>query len=83
MPWYVLTLPFIDDEKQFFLLRNKLLDQPTYLQSQAALSATTADIDNDQVDEPQHLQTKPDDDKKRRKTQRHQHQQHVPSTTAQ
>ncbi|CAF4964931.1 unnamed protein product [Rotaria sp. Silwood1] len=77
------SLPFIDDEKQFFLLRNKLLDQPTYLQSQAALSATTADIDNDQVDEPQHLQTKPDDDKKRRKTQRHQHQQHVPSTTAQ
>ena len=32
-------------------MRNKLLGQPTPRQSQVALSAATADIDNDQTDE--------------------------------
>jgi hypothetical protein len=44
-------LPFIDDEKKFFLMRRKQLGQPTQRQSQVALSAATADIDNDQTDE--------------------------------
>ena len=44
-------LPFIDVEKQFFIMRNKLLGQPTPRQSQVAMSAATADIDNDQTDE--------------------------------
>ena len=35
-------LPFIDDEKQFFLMRKKILGQPTPRQSQVALSAATA-----------------------------------------
>jgi hypothetical protein len=33
-------------------MRQKLLGQPTQRQSQAALSAATADIENDQTDEP-------------------------------
>ncbi|CAF4270332.1 unnamed protein product [Rotaria magnacalcarata] len=44
-------LPIIDDEKQFLKMHRKLLDQPTLSQSQAALSAAMADIDNDQTDE--------------------------------
>jgi hypothetical protein len=55
-------LPFIDNEKQYFILRNKLLIQPTHRQSQVALSAATADIDNDQTNaqltEPQTNVTK-------------------------
>ena len=39
------------DEKQFFHMRQTLLGQPTQRQSQVALSAATADIDNDQTDE--------------------------------
>ncbi|CAF1536747.1 unnamed protein product, partial [Rotaria magnacalcarata] len=42
-------LPLINNEKKFFQLRQKLLGQPTPRQSQVALSAATADIDNDQV----------------------------------
>jgi hypothetical protein len=44
-------LPFINDEKQFFIMRNKILGLPTARQSQVALSATIANIDNDQTDE--------------------------------
>ncbi len=44
-------LPFIDDEKKYFDMRNKLLGQPTARQSQIAFSAATADMDNDQTDD--------------------------------
>src|ERR1700722_2750163 len=44
-------LPFSDDEKQFILMRNKLLGQPTHRQTQVAMNAATANIDNDQTDE--------------------------------
>jgi len=37
-------LPFIDDEKQFFLMRHELLGQTTPRQSQIALSTATADL---------------------------------------
>ncbi|CAF4936211.1 unnamed protein product, partial [Rotaria socialis] len=53
---YISTSPFsplIDDEKKFFQFRQKLLGEPTPRQSQVALSAATADIDNDpDTDEP-------------------------------
>ncbi|CAF3740514.1 unnamed protein product [Rotaria magnacalcarata] len=45
------VLPLIDNEKKFFQRRKKLLGQPTPRQSQVALGAATADIDNDQVDD--------------------------------
>ncbi|CAF4204798.1 unnamed protein product, partial [Adineta steineri] len=41
-------LPFIHDENQFFLMRQKLLDLPTRRQSQTTISAATAHINNDQ-----------------------------------
>jgi hypothetical protein len=44
-------LPFIDDEKQFFKMRTKLLGETTKRQSQIALSAATANLDNDQTDD--------------------------------
>ena len=44
-------MPFIDDEKQFLKMRNKILGEPTKRQSQIALSAATADLDNVQTDE--------------------------------
>ncbi|CAF1546344.1 unnamed protein product [Didymodactylos carnosus] len=44
-------LPFIYDEKQFFLMRHKLLRQPTSRQSQTTISAAKADIDNKQTDD--------------------------------
>ena len=54
----------IDNEKKFFQLRQKLLGQPTPRQSQVALSAATADIDNDPVPDetkqPDESPTKPD-----------------------
>ena len=37
----------IDDEKKYIQFRQKLLGQPTPRQSQVALSAATANIDND------------------------------------
>ncbi len=46
-------LPFITDEKEFFLMRHKKIDQPTPRQSQVAMSAATAAINNDQTDEEQ------------------------------
>ncbi|CAF3519163.1 unnamed protein product, partial [Rotaria socialis] len=46
-------LPFIDNETQFVAMRNKILNLPTVRQSQVSISAATADIDNDQTDEPQ------------------------------
>ncbi|CAF5041203.1 unnamed protein product, partial [Rotaria magnacalcarata] len=57
-------LPLIDNEKKFFQLRQKLLGQPTPRQSQVALSAATADIDNDtdadETKQPNEPSTKPD-----------------------
>jgi hypothetical protein len=44
-------LPFIDDEKQFNLMRHKLLGEPTSRRSQLQQSSATADMDNDQTDE--------------------------------
>ncbi|CAM4816819.1 unnamed protein product [Rotaria magnacalcarata] len=50
-------LPFIDNETQFVTMRNKILNLPTPRQSQVSISAATADIDNDQTDEPQNEPT--------------------------
>ncbi len=38
-------------KNNFFLVRRKLLDQPTPRQSQVELSTATANIDNDQTDD--------------------------------
>ncbi len=45
--------PFITDEKQFFLMCHNIIDQPTPRQSQVAMRAATANIDNDPTDEEQ------------------------------
>ncbi|CAF3604374.1 unnamed protein product [Rotaria socialis] len=50
-------LPFIDNETQFVTMRNKIRNLPTARQSQVSISAATADIDNDQTDEPQNEPT--------------------------
>ncbi|CAF4172536.1 unnamed protein product [Rotaria sordida] len=44
-------LPLINNQKEFILVRNKLLGLPTPRQSQVAMSAATTDIDNDQTDD--------------------------------
>ncbi|CAF1666202.1 unnamed protein product [Rotaria magnacalcarata] len=47
---YVSKSPFlqlIDDKQKYFLKRNQILGQPTPRQSQVAMSAALADIDND------------------------------------
>ncbi|CAF4193524.1 unnamed protein product, partial [Rotaria magnacalcarata] len=41
-----LFLPLINDEQKYFLMRKHILGQPTPRQSQVALSAALADIDN-------------------------------------
>ncbi|CAF3449156.1 unnamed protein product, partial [Rotaria socialis] len=46
-----LFLPLIDDEHKYFLMRKQILGQPTPQQSQAAMSAALADIDNDPLDD--------------------------------
>ncbi|CAM4852254.1 unnamed protein product, partial [Rotaria magnacalcarata] len=38
-------------------MRNKILNLPTARQSQVSISAATADIANDQIDEPQNEPT--------------------------
>jgi hypothetical protein len=40
-------LPIINDEQQFKRIRQNILKQPTSQQSQVAISAATADLDND------------------------------------
>ncbi|CAF4939660.1 unnamed protein product [Rotaria sp. Silwood1] len=40
------SLSFIPNENEFFLIRHKLLNQPTARQSQLAMSATRADLPN-------------------------------------
>ncbi|CAF5220478.1 unnamed protein product, partial [Rotaria magnacalcarata] len=53
-------LPIIDDEQKYFLLRKQILGQPTPRQTQVALSAALADIDNDPVDDDEKQQPNPD-----------------------
>jgi len=51
-------LPFIIDEKQFFLMRHKIMDQPTPQQSQVPKSTATADIDSNQTDDTEDIEPK-------------------------
>ncbi|CAF1513519.1 unnamed protein product, partial [Rotaria magnacalcarata] len=44
-------LPLINDEQKYFRMRKHILGQPTPRQSQVALSAALADIDNDPPDD--------------------------------
>ncbi|CAM4986946.1 unnamed protein product, partial [Rotaria socialis] len=53
-------LPLIDDEQKYFLLRKQILGQPTPRQTQVALSAALADIDNDPLDDDEKQQPNPD-----------------------
>ncbi|CAF2146683.1 unnamed protein product, partial [Rotaria magnacalcarata] len=56
-------LPLIDDEHKYFLMRKEILGLPTPRQSQVAMSATLADIDNDPPDDDKRQQ--PDQNKKK------------------
>ncbi|CAF4551446.1 unnamed protein product, partial [Rotaria socialis] len=53
-------LPLIDDEQKYFLMRKQILGQPTPRQTQVALSAALADIDNDPLDDDERQQPNPD-----------------------
>ena len=44
-------LPFSADKKQYFIMRQKILGRPTARKSQVTLSASRANIDNDQTDD--------------------------------
>jgi len=44
-------LPIIKDEQQFKLIRQTILGQPTFQQSQVLIRASTANLDNDQTNE--------------------------------
>ncbi len=44
-------LPYIYQEHQFTLIHHKIFGEPTPRQSQVAMSAATANLDNDQTDE--------------------------------
>ncbi|CAM2701418.1 unnamed protein product [Rotaria socialis] len=44
-------LPLIDDEQKYFLMRKEILGLPTPRQSQVAMSAALADIDNNPPDD--------------------------------
>ncbi|CAF4645078.1 unnamed protein product, partial [Rotaria socialis] len=56
-------LPLIDDEHKYFLMRKEILGLPTPRQSQVAMSAALADIDNDPPDDDERQQ--PDQNKKK------------------
>ncbi len=43
-------IPYFQDEKKFFHMRHIILGQPTPQQSQVMISATTADMNNNQKD---------------------------------
>ncbi|CAF1461460.1 unnamed protein product, partial [Rotaria magnacalcarata] len=63
---YISRSPFlslIDDEQKYFLLRKQILGQPTPRQTQVAMSAALADIDNDPLDDDERQQ--PDTSKRR------------------
>ncbi|CAF3585863.1 unnamed protein product [Rotaria socialis] len=49
-------LPLIDDEQKYFLMRKETLGLPTPRQSQVAMSAALADIDNDPPDDDERQQ---------------------------
>ncbi|CAF2040575.1 unnamed protein product, partial [Rotaria magnacalcarata] len=56
---YISKSPFlslIDDEQKYFLLRKQILGQPTPRQTQVAMSAALADIDNDPLDDDERQQ---------------------------
>ncbi|CAM4943528.1 unnamed protein product [Rotaria socialis] len=53
-------LPLIDDERKYFLMRKQILGQPTPRQTQVAMSAALADIDNDPLDDDERQQPNPD-----------------------
>ncbi|CAF1683791.1 unnamed protein product, partial [Rotaria magnacalcarata] len=56
---YISKSPFlslIDDEQKYFLLRKEILGQPTPRQTQVAMSAALADIDNDPLDDDERQQ---------------------------
>lgn len=50
-------LPIINDEQQFEHMRQNILGQPTSQQSQVAISAATADLDNDPPTNEESIQT--------------------------
>ncbi|CAM4850858.1 unnamed protein product [Rotaria magnacalcarata] len=52
-------LPLIDDEQKYFLMRKEILGQPTPRQSQVAMSAALANIDNDPPDDDETQQPDP------------------------
>ncbi|CAF4569084.1 unnamed protein product, partial [Rotaria socialis] len=52
-------LPLIDDERKYFLMRKQILGQPTPRQSQVAMSAALAGIDNDSPDDDERQQPDP------------------------
>ncbi|CAF3697984.1 unnamed protein product, partial [Rotaria socialis] len=49
-------LPLIDEEQKYFLMRKETLGLPTPRQSQVAMSAALADIDNDPPDDDERQQ---------------------------
>jgi hypothetical protein len=51
-------LPVIDNETQLFLMRDKIMRQPTSRQSQVAMSTSIANIDNDQTDDTVDIESK-------------------------
>ncbi|CAM4983383.1 unnamed protein product, partial [Rotaria socialis] len=52
-------LPLIDDEQKYFLMRKEILGQPTPRQSQVAMCAALANIDNDPPDDDETQQPDP------------------------
>ncbi|CAF2066532.1 unnamed protein product [Rotaria magnacalcarata] len=59
-------LPLLDDERKYFM-RKQILGQPTPRQTQVALSAALADIDNDPLDDDERQQPNPDPKKSEEK----------------
>ncbi|CAM4765387.1 unnamed protein product [Rotaria magnacalcarata] len=56
---YISKSPFlslINDEQKYFLLRKQILGKPTPRQTQVAMSAAMADIDNDPLDDDERQQ---------------------------
>ncbi|CAF2006669.1 unnamed protein product [Rotaria magnacalcarata] len=60
-------LSLIHDEQKYFLMRKEILGQPTPRQSQVAMSAALADIDNDPLDDDERQQPKSDPNKSEEK----------------
>ncbi|CAM4841792.1 unnamed protein product [Rotaria magnacalcarata] len=60
-------LPLIDEKQKYFLMRKQILGQPTPRQSQVAMSAALADIDNDPPDDDERQQPNPHPEKSEEK----------------